>query len=107
MSFFISILKNCESTYGFELPNKQACKHLLKCCIDHQEFFKFTQSSQTNNKLGFVRRSNQKKSFDKDNYFQNDIIEARSTPSVIRVPSRRYQRRLGQPDGADGNYFFK
>ncbi|RWS11783.1 hypothetical protein B4U79_01132 [Dinothrombium tinctorium] len=61
--------------------------------------------------VGFTQRfrySGRQASFsNKSNHFglSNDFRE-RHPPSVVRVPSRRYQRRLGQPDGADGIKLF-
>ncbi|CAG2107736.1 unnamed protein product [Medioppia subpectinata] len=88
---------NEEKTYGFELSNKAASKQIWKCCLQHQEFFKLTQnSSQTKTKPGLSRfRRNTPLSNMSDNLME------RAPPTVVRVASRRYQRRMRQPDGAD------
>ena len=36
-------LQNDDSTYGFETPSRQACKHLWKCCVEHHAFFRMVQ----------------------------------------------------------------
>lgn len=37
---FTDCFQSEDNTYGFELPNKAACKHLWKCCVDHHSFFR-------------------------------------------------------------------
>lgn len=95
-------VQNEEHTYGFELSNKSACKQMWKCCIEHQNFFKLTQNTnlQISNK---VTHSQRFRSSSLSNASANDNFRERPPPTVVRVPSRRYQRRMGQPDGADGN----
>lgn len=107
-----------EKTYGFRLPSKEASKHLWQCCVEHQAFFKLSQDKESlskgGSKLGgftqrfryssrgsFTRRANGQVGSGQVNL---GLSHDRSPPTVVRVPSRRYQRRLGQPDGADGNY---
>ncbi|KAM7286200.1 band 4.1-like protein 4 [Ixodes scapularis] len=95
---------NDDSTYGFELPTKQSCKHLWKCCVDHHSFFRLTQSSENpiaSNKFfglgGKLRVSTRRQRGIPEGF----TVQPRQQPAFTRVPSRRYQRRLGQPDGAD------
>ncbi|RWS28137.1 band 4.1-like protein 2, partial [Leptotrombidium deliense] len=109
--FMIKVVEknNEENTYGFELPNKQACKHLWKCCSEYQAFFRLTQHKEGTQNLGkkvggFAQRfrySGRQSSFNKTSNHYTPDFRDRHPPSVVRVPSRRYQKRLGQPDGAD------
>lgn len=94
---------NDDSTYGFELATKQACKHLWRCCVDHHSFFRLTQTPE--NAIaskcfgwgGKLRVSTRRERPNPGSF----KIQPRQQPTFVRVPSRRYQRRLGQPDGAD------
>ena len=96
---------NENNTYGFELPSKQACKHLWKCCTEHQEFFRLTQNrdrlNPSNSRFGgFTSRFRYSaRSLNKDDR-SNHNRDTRPSPVIVRVPSRRYQRR--QPDGSEG-----
>ncbi|GAB6025521.1 hypothetical protein CHUAL_011253 [Chamberlinius hualienensis] len=97
---------NDESTYGFELPSKQACKHLWKCCVEHHSFFRLTQVCTTNSGKVFgtasqISRGRSAKGSHFPQQFGNH--SGRMQPKVVRVASRRYQRRLGQPDGIDSS----
>ncbi|XP_064474438.1 band 4.1-like protein 4 [Ornithodoros turicata] len=95
---------NDESTYGFELPTKQACKHLWKCCVDHHSFFRLAQSSSNPLASGKLFGLGGKFRLSGRRQRPNPVglsVQPRPQPVFTRVPSKRYQRRLGQPDGAD------
>ncbi|KAJ6220117.1 hypothetical protein RDWZM_005929 [Blomia tropicalis] len=94
--FMVKVIdkENEENTYGFELSNKDASKMIHKNCKEHREFFRLSQNglNQTlNGKYGAKPPINRKS------------VAAnvdRPTPTLVRVPSRRYQR-MGIPDGSE------
>ncbi|KAH8040265.1 hypothetical protein HPB51_009813 [Rhipicephalus microplus] len=91
---------NDDSTYGFELATKQACKHLWKCCVDHHSFFRLTQTTENaiaSKCFGWGGKFRVRERPNPGGF----KVQPRQQPTFVRVPSRRYQRRLGQPDGAD------
>ncbi|KFM66900.1 Band 4.1-like protein 4A, partial [Stegodyphus mimosarum] len=95
---------NEENTYGFELPNKKACKHLWKCCEEHKAFFKLTQIREVPGHSGkIVGLENKFYGNRLNKNFQSLGMQARlrTPPTFVRVPSRRFHKRIGQPDGAD------
>ncbi|GIY76746.1 band 4.1-like protein 4 [Caerostris darwini] len=95
---------NEQNTYGFELPSKKACKHLWKCCVDHRTFFKLTQIREVPGQSGKIVGIENKfygSRLDKNSQSLNMKSRLRTPPTFVRVPSRRFHKRIGQPDGAD------
>ncbi|XP_014291241.1 band 4.1-like protein 4A isoform X2 [Halyomorpha halys] len=75
---------NEENTYGFETPSKSACKHLYKCSVEHNSFFKLANlSTNTPDLIGSSFNGRRDKT-------SRDRM--RNT-QFVRTPSRRYQRR--------------
>lgn len=102
--------KDEEKTYGFELPSDLASKHLQTCCRDQQSFFSLASGSQqsgaagcepSNRIIGLSQRfrnsiSNRRAICSRSSAnLTPDSEIRRSPPTVVRVPSRRYQRRSG------------
>lgn len=99
--------QNESNTYGFELPSKQACKHLYKCCREHQAFFRLTQGGDDDGAFaGFTRRfpfNGQNNLIKKSNSLtKSNSLRDRPPSAVVRVPSRRYQRKANQGSVIDG-----
>ncbi|XP_076340889.1 band 4.1-like protein 4 [Tachypleus tridentatus] len=94
---------NDENTYGFELPSKQACKHLWKCCVEHHAFFRLTQVWEVPGGSGktFSWSSRFRYSSRTQKHMQLDLKQNRPLTTMTRVPIRRFHKRIGQPDGAD------
>lgn len=95
---------NDENTFGFELPNKHSCKHLWKCSVEHHSFFRLTQVREIPGQASkvFGLGSRFRYSGRTERQVQVEVQQGRRPPpTVTRVPIRRYQHRLGQPDGAD------
>lgn len=110
-SFFPSQPQNESNTYGFELPSKNASKHLWKCCTEHQAFFKLTQNYDRSSGGfgGFTSRfrySIRNGSFGKGSLHRGvNGLRDRPPSAIVRVPSRRYHRGSGHPEISEGKKY--
>lgn len=86
---------NDESTIGFELSSKESCKYLWKCCVEHHAFFRLTQVKELpgHSVRIFSLGSKHRYSGRTEQQAKQDINRIkRQPPTVVRVPSRRYQK---------------
>ncbi|KAK3579914.1 hypothetical protein CHS0354_012454 [Potamilus streckersoni] len=85
---------NDEHTYAFDLVTKAACKHLWKCCLEHQAFFRLNQLGEPTPKQGklFSLGSKHRYSGRQNRETTSDLMN-RPQPNVMRIPSRRNARR--------------
>ncbi|XP_070543366.1 band 4.1-like protein 4 isoform X2 [Ptychodera flava] len=97
---------NTENEYYFELPNKSACKHLWKCCVEQHAFFRLPHVMDApSDKL---RRYNFGSSrFRHSGRTQLEALQAsehlkRPQPKVVRLPSKRYMRRASAQMDSSG-----
>ncbi|CAB3369551.1 Hypothetical predicted protein [Cloeon dipterum] len=84
---------NEETTYGFETPSKQACKHLWKCCVEHHAFFRLLQVTPASSDNLFSSRFRYSGRTEKQAQLDAQM-RIRSPPQFSRTPSRRHQRRV-------------
>ncbi|KAI0222099.1 Band 4.1-like protein 4A [Lamellibrachia satsuma] len=87
---------NSENVYAFECMSKEAGKHLWKCCVEHHAFFRLTAANESysateklfrfGSKYRYSGRTPEKKQ-------PPTKPSKRPSPRVVRVPSKRYQRR--------------
>ncbi|XP_059479467.1 band 4.1-like protein 4 isoform X3 [Neocloeon triangulifer] len=82
-----------ETTYGFETPSKQACKHLWKCCVEHHAFFRLLQVTPASSDNLFSSRFRYSGRTEKQAQIDAQM-RIRSPPQFSRTPSRRLQRRI-------------
>ncbi|KAG8195087.1 hypothetical protein JTE90_029666 [Oedothorax gibbosus] len=95
-----------ETTFGFLLSSRESCEYLWRCCVEHHAFFRLTQVRDVpGNSLHIFRLgSKYRYSGRTEQQLKNDIRHVRRPPPpIVRVPSRRFQKRTGQPDGADAD----
>ncbi|XP_067665088.1 band 4.1-like protein 4 isoform X3 [Haliotis asinina] len=84
-----------EHTYAFELPTKTSCKHLWKCCVEHHAFFRLNQVADPLSRAGKLFRSGSKHRLSGRTERQSQRDDySRQQPNVLRIPSRRQQRRI-------------
>ena len=78
-----------ERTHGFETPSKGACRHLWKCCQEHQAFFRLMATGPPPlSPYSRFRSSSPPSSTEKH------LTIRRNPPPFQRTPSRRAQRRV-------------
>ncbi|XP_076290110.1 band 4.1-like protein 5 isoform X3 [Lasioglossum baleicum] len=79
-----------ERTHGFETPSKGACRHLWKCCLEHQAFFRLMATGPP--PLSPYSRF---RSYSPPSGSEKHTMIRRNPPPIFqRTPSRRAQRRV-------------
>ncbi|KAK0170006.1 hypothetical protein PV328_010621 [Microctonus aethiopoides] len=79
-----------ERTHGFETPSRGACRHLWKCCQEHQAFFRLMATGPP--PLSPYSRFRSYSPPTTEKHQQGSI--RRNPPPFQRAPSRRAQRRV-------------
>ncbi|XP_051876614.1 band 4.1-like protein 4A [Pristis pectinata] len=95
-------LKCSETSYFFEVPNKAACKHLWKCCVEYHTFFRLPETDEYSNSmsrklsklgsLGYRHRYSGKTAFQLNR--DQSIELPRPDQNVQRTRSKTYPKRM-------------
>ncbi|XP_060700434.1 band 4.1-like protein 4 isoform X2 [Hemiscyllium ocellatum] len=104
--------KDCtETSYFFEVPNKAACKHLWRCCVEHHTFFRLPESDEYSNSmsrkliklgsLGYRHRYSGKTAFQLNR--DQSIELPRPDQNVKRTRSKTYPKRTIHPQQSGPN----
>uniref|UniRef100_H3CQ45 Band 4.1-like protein 5 n=1 Tax=Tetraodon nigroviridis TaxID=99883 RepID=H3CQ45_TETNG len=92
--------KEQEHTFVFRMDHPKACKHLWKCAVEHNAFFRLRGPVQKNSaRSGFIRMGSRFRYSGKTEYQTTKASKARRSASFERRPSRRYSRRTMQNRG--------
>ncbi|XP_055618004.1 band 4.1-like protein 4A isoform X2 [Toxorhynchites rutilus septentrionalis] len=90
--------KNNEiSTYGFETPKKNACKHLWRCCVEHHSFFRLVRTAPMQAASGAASLTSLSSKFSgrtERQQMKEATTLQRAPPAFTRTPSRRQPRRI-------------
>ncbi|KAL0965802.1 hypothetical protein UPYG_G00285890 [Umbra pygmaea] len=98
--------KDCtETSFFFEAPNKMACKHLWKCCVEHHTFFRMPENDANTltrklskfGSLGSKHRYSGKTALQMGR--DPTIILPRPDLHVVRTRSKTYPKRPQQTTG--------
>ncbi|XP_067885929.1 band 4.1-like protein 4 isoform X3 [Heterodontus francisci] len=95
--------KDCtETSYFFEVPNKTACKHLWRCCVEYHTFFRLPETDEYSNSmsrklsklgsLGYRHRYSGKTAFQLNR--DQSIELPRPDQNVQRTRSKTYPKRM-------------
>uniref|UniRef100_A0A8C9VHS3 Erythrocyte membrane protein band 4.1-like 4A n=1 Tax=Scleropages formosus TaxID=113540 RepID=A0A8C9VHS3_SCLFO len=100
--------KDCnETSFFFEAPNKMACKHLWKCCVEHHTFFRMPEndSSSLTRKLTKFGSLGSKHRYTGKTAFQMGKDPSVQLPrpdlQVLRCRSKTYPKRVAQAPAAN------
>ncbi|XP_071009407.1 band 4.1-like protein 4 isoform X2 [Oncorhynchus clarkii lewisi] len=92
--------KDCtETSFFFEAPNKTACKHLWKCCVEHHTFFRMAEndSNTLTRKLSKFGSLGSKHRYSGKTAMQMGRDPSISLPrpdlQVVRTRSKTYPKR--------------
>ncbi|XP_019886425.1 band 4.1-like protein 4A isoform X4 [Ooceraea biroi] len=88
-----------ERTHGFETPSKGACRHLWKCCLEHQAFFRLMATGPP--PLSPYSRFH---SYSPPSTLEKHAVIRRNPPPFQRTPSRRAQRRVVEGQEMVGSF---
>ncbi|XP_041754883.1 band 4.1-like protein 4 isoform X1 [Coregonus clupeaformis] len=98
--------KDCtETSFFFEAPNKTACKHLWKCCVEHHTFFRMPEndSNTLTRKLSKFGSLGSKHRYSGKTAMQMGRDPSVSLPrpdlQVVRTRSKTYPKRPPQTKG--------
>eukprot|EP00062_Callorhinchus_milii_P012400 gi/632959394/ref/XP_007895596.1/ PREDICTED: band 4.1-like protein 4A [Callorhinchus milii] len=94
--------KDCtETSYFFELPNKAACKHLWRCCVEYHTFFRLPEADEYSNpmsrklsklgSLGYKHRYSGRTAFQVNR--DQSVELPRPDQNVQRTRSKTYPKR--------------
>lgn len=84
-----------ERTHGFETPSRGACRHLWKCCLEHQAFFRLMATGPPPLSPYSRFRSHSPQSSGSEKHHHHGSLKTRNPPPAFqRAPSRRAQRRV-------------
>ncbi|GFU23943.1 band 4.1-like protein 4 [Nephila pilipes] len=100
-SFMIRIKDktNEETTYVFLVSSREACEYLWKCCVEHHAFFRLTQVKDvSNNPLQVFRLGSKYRYSGRTEQQVRSETVRRPAPPILRVPSRRFQKRSNDAD---------
>lgn len=94
-----------ETSFFFEAPNKTACKHLWKCCVEHHTFFRMPENdgNSLTRKLSKFGSLGSKHRYSGKTAMQMGRDPSISLPrpdlQVVRTRSKTYTRRPAPPAG--------
>ncbi|XP_045078463.1 band 4.1-like protein 4 isoform X3 [Coregonus clupeaformis] len=98
--------KDCtETSFFFKAPNKTACKHLWKCCIEHHTFFRMPENdgNTLTRKLSKLGSLGSKHRYSGKTAMQMGRDPSVSLPrpdlQVVRTRSKTYPKRPSQSTG--------
>uniref|UniRef100_A0A4W5MWR1 Erythrocyte membrane protein band 4.1-like 4A n=1 Tax=Hucho hucho TaxID=62062 RepID=A0A4W5MWR1_9TELE len=104
--------KDCtETLFFFEAPNKTACKHLWKCCVEHHTFFRMPEndSNTLTRKLSKFGSLGSKHRYSGKTAMQMGRDPSISLPrpdlQVVRTRSKTYPKRPPQTTGQQNTLF--
>uniref|UniRef100_A0A4W3KBK8 Erythrocyte membrane protein band 4.1 like 4A n=1 Tax=Callorhinchus milii TaxID=7868 RepID=A0A4W3KBK8_CALMI len=89
--------KDCtETSYFFELPNKAACKHLWRCCVEYHTFFRYYSNPMSRKlsklgSLGYKHRYSGRTAFQVNR--DQSVELPRPDQNVQRTRSKTYPKR--------------
>ncbi|XP_023319020.1 band 4.1-like protein 4 [Trichogramma pretiosum] len=103
----VSEKNSADRTHGFETPSRGACRHLFRCCIDHQAFFRLMATGPPPLSPYSRFRSYSPPMTSVSGLAISDKqqqMRRMAQPSFTRMPSRRAQRRVVEGQEMVGGY---